>query len=77
MSDHIFARVVRPRCEPCTLGMCHTPGQPPTPHTWMEKEDAEHQCLSWPLTPEQAAAHPCPCECTGGPGGCTIERIPI
>lgn len=79
-NNHVVVRLVRPRCEPCTWGMCHDPDTtsslPAGPHTWMDKEDAEHKGLTWPLTPENAAAHPCPCECTGGPGGCTIEHLP-
>ena len=49
------------RCWPCmTFEGCY---EDTTPHTWMDKDDAEHAGLTWPLSAEDAAARPCACDC--------------
>lgn len=55
------------RCESCQCGYHF---DPPEPHTWMGREDAEYAGLTWPLTDEQRTERPCACECGGGPGAC-------
>lgn len=68
-------RVQYARCWGCIHGQCY--GPTPEPHTWMDDEDAAAKGLSWPLTAEQEAAHPCACLCAGGPGACVdIEATP-
>jgi hypothetical protein len=48
------------RCCACQFGECP---DPPTAHTWMDQDDAEHAGHPWPLPPEIAAKHPCACPC--------------
>jgi hypothetical protein len=35
----------------------------PTPHTWMDDDDAEHAGIAYPLSVENAARHNCGCPC--------------
>lgn len=55
------------KCWACQLGQCF---DPPAVHTWMDREDAEHRGMAWPLTDELEAANPCACRCAGSQGGC-------
>lgn len=63
-------RIQYARCWECGVsGGCYTE---PTPHTWMDAEDAECKGLAWPMTQEQKEAHPCACTCANGPGVCVV-----
>ncbi len=60
-------KVQMARCWPCMAAQ-HL--DPPQPHTWMDDEDAAAAKVSWPMSDEDKAKHPCACECAGGPGAC-------
>ncbi|MGH9275635.1 MAG: hypothetical protein ACRDZU_13390 [Acidimicrobiales bacterium] len=62
-----MALVMFTRCWTCQFGQCF---DSPKPHSWMDKEDAEHAGHPWPLSTGVADANLCACECAGGPGGC-------
>lgn len=61
------------RCYPCMGGDHHTP---PTPHTWMAEDDAEHAGHPWPLPDDVAAANVCGCHCAHDPDGTAIWDDP-
>lgn len=48
------------RCWACQFGQCF---EPPQVHTWMDREDAEHAGVAWPMSPDQQAERRCACSC--------------
>lgn len=53
------------RCWSCQFGDCY---DNPTPHPWMDDEDAEAAGIAWPLSDEDKAKHQCACACSGQAG---------
>lgn len=64
------AMVSYAKCWPCQTrwqgeGGCF---DPPQAHTWMDKEDADHAGVAWPVDPSEPGRL-CGCECAVVPGG--------
>lgn len=55
------------RCWGCMTDGCYSK---PTPHTWMDMDDAEHAGVPWPG--DYVASHPCACVCSGNSDGHVI-----
>ena len=53
------------RCWPCQFGQCF---DSPTPHPWMDDEDAAAMGVAWPLSVEDKAKYQCACTCSGQAG---------
>jgi len=64
-------KIQRPRCWGC---ICDQHYDTPTPHTWMDDEDAAAAKVPWPMSEEDKARHPCACRCAGGPGACEVIK---
>jgi hypothetical protein len=65
-----FGHITLARCWACQFGDCF---EKPTPHTWMDPEDATAAGLTWPLTAEEQANRQCSCVCSGQAG----HHIPL
>jgi hypothetical protein len=61
------AAVCYAKCWPCQTWprQCF---DPPKAHTWMDREDAEHAGVAWPVDPSEPGRL-CGCACAVVPGG--------